>query len=110
MVIQMVTDEDEDGAAVVVVVDEQGRMVLPARLRQKLGIKKGGRVSIRSEDSHRVIIERRRDEEVEDRVRKWVQVALGEKGTIAGKVGGGGEKPVSTKWMSSEYARRKLGL
>ncbi len=101
MVILMV-DEEEATA----IVDEQGRMVLPASLREKLGIKKGGKVNIRSEDSYRIVIERRTNENVEARVRNWVELALGEVSTIDRR----NKKPISKKWMSSEYARRKLGL
>ncbi len=49
-------------------VDRQGRMVLPSRLRERLGLKKGGRVSIRLENSSKVIIERRTSEKIEERV------------------------------------------
>jgi len=65
---------DEENATV----DEQGRMLLPSRPREKLGIKKGGKVSIRSKDSYRIVIERRSDEDVEARVRNWVDLALSE--------------------------------
>jgi AbrB family looped-hinge helix DNA binding protein len=90
-----------------VIVDNQGRMVLPSRLRERLGVKKGGKVSVRLEDSSRIVIERRGAEDVEERVKNWVSVSSGTKelvGTITGK------KPMISKWMSSEYARRKLGL
>ena len=101
MVIPMVIDEE-----VTVTVDEQGRMVLPSSLREKLGIKKGGKVLIRSENSKRIVIERRNDESVEARVQNWSRVTLRE----APAIDRGIKKPVSKKWMSSDYARRKLGL
>jgi AbrB family looped-hinge helix DNA binding protein len=101
MVIVMVNDEEAT-----VTVDEQGRMVLPASLREKLGIKKGGKVLIKSEDSSRIVIERRYDKDVKARVRNWAVATL----TDAPKLGERNKKPISTKWMSSEYARRKLGL
>ena len=98
----MVSDEEAT-----VTVDEQGRMVLPSRLREKLGIKKGGRLLIRMEDMSRIIIERRIDEDVENRVRSWVKLALADRGE-AGEIDKT-NKSIS-KWMSSDYARRKLGL
>ena len=103
MVILMVSEEEATAT-----VDEQGRMVLPSRLRERLGIKKGGKVLIRSEDAYRIVIERRSDENVEARVRKWADLALSE--TQEAPTLGGKNKPISTKWMSSNYARRKLGL
>jgi AbrB family looped-hinge helix DNA binding protein len=102
MVIVMVRDEEA-----IATVDEQGRMVLPSNLREKLGLKRGGKVSIRSEDSNRIVIERRNDDNgVEARVRNWAEVALNDAPTIERAR----KKPISKKWMSSEYSRRKLGL
>jgi len=92
-----------------VTVDEQGRLVLPSRLRQKLGIKKGGKLSIRIESPNKIVMERRADDSVRVRVRAWTKLALSEKGE-AGVADRSGKKSISTKWMSSEYARRKLGL
>ena len=93
-----------------VTVDEQGRMVLPSRLREKLGIKKGGRLSIRVEDSNKIVMQRRIEDDVEGRVKAWTRVALAEKAQIGVVDKMGKEKAVSPKWMSSDYARRKLGL
>lgn len=97
----------EDEGDRVVIVDQQGRLVLPSRIREKLGLKKGGRVTIRLEDSSRVIIERKSTESVEERVENWVNMALSAKAQM-GAVGG--KKTLADKWMSSEYARRKLGI
>ncbi|MDH2899689.1 MAG: AbrB/MazE/SpoVT family DNA-binding domain-containing protein [archaeon] len=90
-----------------VVIDRQGRMVLPSRLREKLGVKKGGRLSIKSEDSHRIIIEQKTTEDLKDRVQNWAKISS----SVRGQVGSiSGKKTYFSKWMSSEYARRKLGL
>jgi AbrB family looped-hinge helix DNA binding protein len=103
MVILMEDDEGER----TVVVDQQGRMVLPSRLRERLGLKKGGRVSIRLEDSSKVVIERKSAESVEERVENWVSMALNAREQVSAS---SGKRPMASKWMSSEYARRKLGI
>ena len=97
-------DQDESS----VTVDEQGRMVLPSRLREKLGIKKGGRLSIKLEDSNKVIMHPQIDDDVETRVKRWAKLALSEKAD-AGVPDKKRKKTASTKWMSSNYARKKLG-
>jgi|GEM_PF-1703976 AbrB family looped-hinge helix DNA binding protein len=102
MVILMAREEGER----TVVVDQQGRMVLPSRMRERLGLKKGGRVLIKLDDSSRVVIERKSSESVEDRVENWVSLALKANGEIAAT----NKKRATGKWMSSEYARRKLGI
>ena len=93
-------------------VDRQGRMVLPSRLRERLGLKKGGRVSIRLENSSRVILEPRTSEKIEERVENWVNVALSTKAQIFSdeRKTRQHRAMMGAKWMSSEYARRKLGL
>jgi AbrB family looped-hinge helix DNA binding protein len=100
MVIIMVSSEEAT-----VTVDQQGRMVLPSNLRQKLGLKNGGRVMIRLEDSSKVVIERRSDESVEESVGNWVNVTLG-----AREQAKGGKRSMTGKWISDEYAKRKRGL
>jgi AbrB family looped-hinge helix DNA binding protein len=100
--VNIMANNDEE-----IIVDKQGRMVLPSRLRERLGVKKGGKVSVRLQDSSRIVIERRSGEDVQERVKNWVSASSDAKelvGTISGK------KPMIGKWMSSEYARRKLGL
>lgn len=85
-------------------VDRQGRLVLPSRLRGRLGLGgKGGTVSVRL-DGSRVIIEPIL-EDVEGKVKEWRETALmlhAEPFTE--------ETEESWKWISLEYARRKLGL
>ena len=98
-----------DNEETTVTIDEQGRLVLPSLMREKLGIKKGGRVLIRTEDSSRIVLERKADQSIEERVKDWVELALSEKAEI-GPAYNAKYQPISNKWMSSEYARRKLGL
>jgi AbrB family looped-hinge helix DNA binding protein len=108
MVIIMV--EDGPGESTVEV-DRQGRMVLPSRFRERLGLKKGGRVSVRLEDSSKVVIEPKVDEGVEERARSWLGMALSTRvEAFSAKADKGKSKAGWSKWMSSDYARRKLGL
>jgi AbrB family looped-hinge helix DNA binding protein len=88
-------------------VDSQGRMVLPSRLRERLGLKKGGRVSVRLEES-KVVIEPKTSESVKERVDKWANLALCNRAQAFSEERKGSSK--SWKWMSHDYARRKLGL
>lgn len=84
-------------------VDKQGRLVLPSFIREALGLKEGGRVKIRL-DGHRVILE---PEPVNfrERVEEWASSALALKAEAFTE-----EYEGSWKWMSREYARKKLGL
>jgi len=84
-------------------VDKQGRVVIPSRMRETLGLKSGGGVVIRI-DGSRLIIEPR-SEEVEKKVDEWLRVAR-----LATEEPFTEESTESWKWMSPEYARRKLGL
>lgn len=84
-------------------VDRQGRLVVPAHLREKLGIKDGGRLII-SQDGRKLVLEPV-DEDVEALVNEW------EKKTKDASIPMNTEEPnPSGKWMSDEYARKKLGL
>jgi AbrB family looped-hinge helix DNA binding protein len=103
--VKKVTNETESTVSV----DERGRMVLPSRLRAKLGIKKGGTFSLRLMNSNKIIIERKVDQDLQIRVKAWTSLALSERRT-AGGVDRAKKNRISTKWMSSEYARKKLGL
>jgi len=87
----------------VVVIDKQGRLVLPSRIREVLGLKGGGQVSIRL-DGSRVILEPT-SKDIKENVQEWVSLALSLKADAFTE-----ESEESWKWMSREYARRKLGL
>lgn len=84
-------------------VDRQGRLVLPSRIRKTLGLKDGGRIFIRVNGS-RVVLEPA-FEDLDNRVMEWKEVALGLKPEAFTE-----DVEESWKWMSLEYARRKLGL
>jgi len=84
-------------------VDEQGRMVLPSRVREAFGIKKGGQILMRM-DGSKVILEPL-SKDVDKKVREWENLSRNLKSEILTE-----EPSESWKWMSREYARRKLGL
>lgn len=84
-------------------VDAQGRMVLPSRVREAFGIKKGGQITIRM-DGSKVILEPI-STDVEKKVQQWEDLSNKLKSEILTE-----EPNESWKWMSREYARRKLGL
>jgi AbrB family looped-hinge helix DNA binding protein len=86
-----------------VTVDRQGRLVLPSHIREALGLKEGGHVSVRL-DGSRIIIEPV-SKDLEERVQEWAGLALSLKAEAFSE-----ESEESWKWMSCEYARRKLGL
>jgi AbrB family looped-hinge helix DNA binding protein len=85
-------------------VDRQGRLVLPSNLRKRLQLNpKGSRVSIRLDDD-RIAIEPVH-EDLDRRVAEWRNTVLASHTTAFTE--GGGER---WKWMTVDYARRKLGL
>ncbi len=85
-------------------VDRQGRMTIPAPLRRLLNLDGGGRVVVSYENG--VLVIRVVDRDLKKRVRKWV-----------GEVLSVSPKPLieeyegdsTDRWVSVEYARRKLG-
>lgn len=86
-----------------ITVDRQGRMVVPSHLREALGVKDGGQISIRL-DGPRLVLEPA-PKDLKDRSRQWADLARGTRAEALT------EEPKETwKWMTLEYARRKLGL
>jgi AbrB family looped-hinge helix DNA binding protein len=84
-------------------VDRQGRLVIPSPIRDSLGLKEGGKVTLRL-DGPRLILEPALDE-LQKRVAAW------EDRTLRTRADPYVEPPgESWKWMSREYAKRKLGL
>ena len=86
-----------------ITIDKQGRLVLPSHIREVLGLKEGGNVSIRL-DGSRVILEPV-SKDLEGKVQEWEDLALSLRVEAFAE-----EFRESWKWMSREYARRKLGL
>ncbi|MEM3438018.1 MAG: AbrB/MazE/SpoVT family DNA-binding domain-containing protein [Nitrososphaerales archaeon] len=86
-----------------VTIDKQGRLVLPSHIREALGLKEGGQVSIRLNGS-RIILEPI-SKNVKEKVQEWVNLALSLNVEAFTE-----ESKESWKWISLEYARRKLGL
>jgi len=86
-----------------VTIDRQGRLVLPSHIREVLGLKEGGPVSIRL-DGSRIILEPM-SKDLEGKVQEWANLALNLRVEAFTE-----ESRESWKWMSREYARRKLGL
>jgi len=85
-------------------VDRQGRLVLPSHLRERLRLGgKGGTVSVRL-DGSRIVIEPIM-EDLEERVKEWRDMALTLRAEPFTE-----ETEESWKWISLEYAKRKLGL
>jgi AbrB family looped-hinge helix DNA binding protein len=84
-------------------IDKQGRLVLPSHIREALGLKGGGDVTIRL-DGSRVIIEPV-SKDVKRNVREWENLARSLNAEAFTE-----ESNESWKWMSRDYARRKLGL
>lgn len=84
-------------------IDKQGRLVIPSSIREALGLKGGGEAVIRL-DGLKLVIEVV-DKDLERRVEEWRRTALSLRAEpFAEEVGEG------WKWMSREYAERKLGI
>jgi len=85
-------------------IDKQGRMVIPSKVRRVLGIydEMEGVLSVRG---RKIIIEFI-DNNLKERVEKWYEDMK------RMKVQAFSSKEVipKSKWMSDEYAKRKLGL
>jgi len=84
-------------------IDKQGRVVLPSHTREALGLKGGGRASVRL-DGTRIIIEPA-SKDLKRKVQDWARLAKENKAEAFAE-----ETGESWKWVSRDYARRKLGL
>jgi len=84
-------------------VDRQGRLVIPAPLRRRLGLSNGGMVVLRVRGD-KVVIEVV-DEDLDERIGRWRALVLSVRAELMCE-----EISESWKWMSVEYAKRKLGL
>jgi len=84
-------------------IDKQGRMVIPASMRAALGIVDGCKALVRL-DGRRLIVEVV-DEDLEGRVAEWREMALSLHAEPFAE-----DVEESWRWMSREYAERKLGF
>jgi AbrB family looped-hinge helix DNA binding protein len=85
-------------------VDKQGRLVLPSNVRKQLGLRRnGGTVSVRL-DGARIVLEPVY-EDLERRVAEWRKSVLALHAKPFTE-----QIEESWKWISVDYARRKLGV
>ena len=84
-------------------VDEQGRVVIPAHIRRALGIRGKGKLLVRRE-GFKIVLEPYPEDLIRS-VEEWADSARNTKARIYSE-----SSEDSWKWMSPEYARRKLGL
>jgi len=84
-------------------VDKQGRIVLPAHIRKAIGMERGGKLLIRLNGS-RIILEPF-PKDLKKSVEEWVNLVRNMKVNVSEDT-----SEESWKWMSREYAERKLGL
>ena len=84
-------------------VDKQGRLILPSHIIENLGIKEGDRLMIHQDGKKIVLVPM--NEDVEKSVKDWSRKAM-EMSTSMNTE----ESSPSGKWMSDEYAKKKLGL
>jgi AbrB family looped-hinge helix DNA binding protein len=91
------------GVEYTIKVDKQGRLVLPSNIREALGLENGGHVTVRL-DGRRLVLEPE-PVDVKKRVQDWMKDALETRVEALAE-----ERGESWKWMSREYAGKKLGL
>ena len=84
-------------------IDKHGRVAIPSRIRKLVGVEGETEVQIRVE-GRRIIIEPI-SKDVEARVREWVEEVLNMNIKPSQE-----EIEESWKWVSREYAEKKLGL
>lgn len=84
-------------------VDKQGRIVIPASIRQALGLTGADKAFVRL-NGNKIIIELI-DEDLDKRVEEWRKLALNVHAQAFTE-----KMESSWKWMSREYAERKLGI
>lgn len=83
--------------------DKQGRIILPARIRKAIGIKEGEELLVRL-DGSRIIIEPF-SKDLKKGIEEWINLVRNSNLEVFTE-----KIEESWKWMSYEYARRKLGL
>ena len=84
-------------------VDKQGRIVLPAHIRKAIGIERGGKLLIRF-DGSRIILEPF-PKNLKKSVEEWINLVRSLKVNVSEET-----SEESWKWISREYAKKKLGL
>jgi len=84
-------------------IDKQGRLVIPASVRKALGISGESEVLVRV-DNGRIIIEPI-SRDIEASVNRWIELAMRVNPKPFME-----EAEGSWKWVSYEYAKRKLGI
>ena len=82
-------------------VDRQGRIVLPMEVRRSLGVVKGGKITL-DKKNNRLFINV--GGELQGKVDQW------KKTLKAVKVEAKGFEPGESKWVSEDWAQRKLGI
>ena len=87
----------------VIRIDKQGRVVIPALIREALGLVSGGKALLRLNGT-RIVMEPV-NEDLEKRVEEWRNLALRLSAEPFTE-----DIEDSWKWMSREYAERKIGL
>lgn len=85
-------------------VDRQGRMVIPASVRRLLGLSGGGKLLLRVRNGKVELIPM--DRSLEERACRWKEMVLATRSEPFAEEEVGEE----WKWVSRDYAERKLGL